>query len=277
MNDAQAVVLGNKVYVGGDGPIDKNIYSCDFTGDITWKTVQIPTWQPALTTYQERLVLVGGVDPSTITPTNQLWVMEEDGTAWTQPLPPMPTPRSLTASAVNVQHYLIVAGGTDHRLSNAIDVVEVYNGQQWVTTDPLPMRCHFMKSTLHDGFLYLVGGVEQDKLVFQCSVNALIEQATPHPPKKESVWNTIECAPYECCSVTTFGGALVAVGGDDDDGHANSLHVYDPVTKLLLHVAEMPVAVHSTCTVTLPSGEMMVIGGWTEDALYSPLVYKAGL
>ena len=67
------------------------------------------------------------------------------------------------------------------------------------------------------------------------------------------------------------------MGEDDDDGHANSLHVYDPVTKLLLHAGEMPVAVGSTCTVTLPSGEMMVIGGRTVDTLYSPLVYKAGL
>jgi len=33
--------------------------------------------------------------------------------------------------------------------------------------------------------------------------------------------------------------------------------------------------VHKTCTVTLPTGEMMVIGGRTRDTPYSLLVYKA--
>ena len=251
---------------------DRNIYSCDFTGDITWKTLKSPTRQSALTTYQERLVLVGGWDPSTDTRTNQLWVMEEEGT-WTQPLPAMPTPRS-GASAVSIEQYLIVAGGVGRNYSN-VDVVEVYNGQQWVTTDPLPKGCCYMKSTLHDGFLYLMGGDPQGKSVFQCSVQELIEQATPHP-LKQSTWNTIRDAPYKWCSVATFGGALVAVGGYDK-GHKNSLHMYDPLTQLWVHAGEMPVAVYSTCTVTLPSGEMMVIGGGTKDTTRSPLVYKASL
>ena len=278
MCDAQAVVLGNKVYVGGGDThtfaTRCNIYSCDFTGDISWKTLKCPTRGSALTTYQERLVLVGGWNPSTNTPTNQLRVRKDDET-WTQPLPPMSTPRS-KASAVSIEQHLIVAGGTDDKLRlSAVDVVEVYNGQQWVTTDLLPKCCYSIKSVLYDGFFYLLGGTGQDKSVFQCSVQELIEQATPHPPKR-STWNTIRDAPYEFCSVATFGGALVAVGGDDN-GHKNSLHMYDPLTQSWVHAGELPLAVHSTCTVTLPSGEMMVIGGWTKDTRYLPLVYKASL
>ena len=102
MWDAQAVVLGNKVYVGGGvtptAATDCNIYSCDFTGDITWKTIKCPISRSALTTYQVRLVLVGGQNPSTDAPTNQLWVREEEGT-WTQPLPPMPTPPRMISAA----------------------------------------------------------------------------------------------------------------------------------------------------------------------------------
>ena len=275
MRDAQAVVLGNKVYVGGDTLTTAtafNIYSCDFTGDIIWKTLKSPTSRSALTTYQERLVLVGGRDSSTARPINQLWVRKDDET-WTQPLPPLPTPRS-RASAVSIEQYLIVAGGVGRNYSN-VDVVDVYNGQQWVTTDPLPKYCRYTKSTLHDGFLYLMGGDPQGKSVFQCSVQELIEQATPHPPK-QSTWNTIRDAPYNYCSVATFGGALVAVGGQDK-GRKNSLHMYDSLTQLWVHAGKMPVAVHSTCTVTLPSGEMMVIGGGTKDTTHSPLVYKASL
>ena len=283
MRDAQAVVLGNKVYVGGHTPTAAtdcnilgicNIYSCNFTGDITWKTLKSPTRWSALTTYQERLVLVGGVDPSTDTPTNQLWVMEEEGT-WTQPLPPMPTPRS-RASAVSTQHYLIVAGGVDDLSNIHVDVVEVYNGQQWIRIDPLPKHCYFIKSILHDDFLYLMGGLGQGKSVFQCSVQALIKQVGPHPPK-QSTWNTIRDAPYDYSSVSTFGGVIVAVGGSDNIRFKNSLHMYNPLTQSWVYAGKMPMAVDSTCTVTLPSGEMMVIGGRTEDTDYSYLVYKVSL
>ena len=271
MTDAHAVVLGNKVYVGGgDTPTttqDSNIYVCDFTRGIAWRTLKHSTRYPALTTYQERLVLVGGLNPSTHKPTNQLWVMEDEQT-WTQPLPPMPTPR-WEASAVSTQQYLITAGGVDHHSSN---VVEVYNGKQWVTTDPLPKYCYSMKSTLHDGFLYLMGGEGQGRSVFQCSLQLL----TRYSPKKQSLWNSIQDAPYDYCSISTFGRALVAVGGQGN-GKQKSLHVYDPLTRSWVHAGEMPEAVDSTCTVTLPSGEMLVIGGMTKTTDRSPLVYKASL
>ena len=269
MNDAQAVLLGNKVYVGGGNTPNTtqncNIYVCDFTRDTAWRTLKHSIQFPALTTYQERLVLVGGLNPSTTTPTNQLWVMEDEQT-WTQPLPPMPTPR-LGVSAVSTQQYLIIAGGVGH---NWLGVVEVYNGKQWVTTDPLRKRCYFMKSTLHDGFLYLMGGGYQSRSVFQCSLQSL----TQYSPTKQSLWHRIQDAPYDYCSASSFGRALVAVGGQGN-GKQKSLHMYDPLTQSWVLTGEMPEAVDSTCTVTLPSGEMLVIGGRTEATGYSSLVFKA--
>lgn len=146
----------------------------------------------------------------------------------------------------------------------------IFNGNQWVHTDPLPKCCYFMKSALHDGFLYLMGGFYMStSLVFQCSLQSLILRT----PKKQSLWNSIQDAPYCYSSVNTFGGALVAVGG----GKQKSLHMYDHLTQSWVHTGELPEAVDCTCTVTLPSGEMLVIGGWTGVAHYSTLVYKASL
>ena len=56
------------------------------------------------------------------------------------------------ASAVSTQDHLIVAGGKGR------NTVEVFDGQQWVTADPLPMSCCNMKSTSHDEHYYLMGG-----------------------------------------------------------------------------------------------------------------------
>ena len=256
MRDAQAVVLGNKVFVGGGftpiDALDSNVYVCEFPGDITWRTLEHSTRFAALTTYQERLVLVGGESPCTGAPSNQLWMLEDEQ-SWTQPLPSMPTPRS-RASAMSFRQYLVVVGGVGY------DVIEVYNGQQWARADTLPRRCFFMKSTLHDGFLYLTGGENQGKSIFQFSLQTL----TLHSPKKY--------APHEWCSVTAFGRALVTVGGWDNE-QKNSLHMYDPITQSWEHVGEMPEAVDCTCTVTLPSGEMLVIGGRTAVTVHSTLVY----
>ena len=269
MCDAEAVVLNNKVYVGGgftgNDTTAANIYTYDPSTD-TWERLQSPTRCSALTTYHNKLLLVGGEETSTGLATNQLWVFEEGEHTWTQPLPPMPTRRK-DASAVSYQDYLIVAGGYNYGLLNT---VEVFDGHQWVTADPLPKRCCSMKSTSHDGHYYLMGGHFQDTSVFYTSLQSLVEKATQHPPTspsntdQPSVWKTLTDIPHQHSSTTIFGGGLVAAGGWP---RQSSLHLYLPLTQSWLPAGKMPLGVHMTCTVTLPTGEMMVIG-------YSA-VYKA--
>ena len=184
MRHAKSAMLGDKVCVGGgitpNTSTASNIYIYDF---IAWKTVKSPTRRSALTTYQERLVLVGGRDPSTGTPTNKLWMMDNEQT-WTQPLPLMPTPR-WGASAVTVQNNLIVAGGKG-TVGAELDVVEVFDGQQWATAQPLPRGCYDMKSAIHNGNWYLIGGRGQ---VFCASLESLV--ASAQSKVTGSVWKTL--------------------------------------------------------------------------------------
>ena len=135
-----------------------------------------------------------------------------------------------------------------------------------------------MNSTCHDGHYYLMGGKQQDTSVFYTSLQSLVDKATQHPPTlptntdQPSVWKTLPNTPHKYSSTTIFGGALVAVGGYRNQ---SSLHLYSPLTQSWLPAGEMPVGVASTSTATLPTGEMMVIGGRTRDTSCSPLVYKA--
>ena len=221
--------------------------------------------------------LVGGEEASTGQTTNQLWVFEEGEQTWTHPHPPMPT-RRYKASAVSTRDHLIVAGGYTYS-AGPLNTVEVFDGQQWVTADPLPC-CYSMQSTSHDGHYYLMGGSEQGTSVFYTSLQSLVDKATQYPPTspintdQPSVWKTLPNTPHQWSSTTIFGGALVAAGGDHNQ---SSLHLYSPLTQSWLPAGEMPVGVTSTCTVTLPTGEMMVIRGRTRDTpyRYSSLVYKA--
>ena len=281
-------MLKNKVYIGGgvtrrDDATHTTVCVYSTTAD-TWATLPSPTRRSALATYHSQLVLVGGMASSTVT--NQLWILQEDERTWRQPLPAMPTAR-FAASAISHHNHHIVAGGVDsnHRETN---VVEVYDGCQWMKTDPLPKCCSYMKTTIHNGNYYLMGGSNQGQSVFCASLLSLIAKTTQQSPtqqsptspssgRQKSAWETLPHVPYEYSATTILGAALVAVGGYDSGTDMSSLHMYSPRTHSWLHVSEMPVAVCDTCTITLPTGEMMVIGGRTKDTSYSRIVYMASL
>ena len=152
VKNAQAVVLGNKVYIGGGSMhpmLPSRLLIYDFTED-SWDMIDTPIQWYALTTYHSKLVLVGGRDPNTreATSANQLWVLD-DQYHWTQPLPPMTTKR-YKASAVSVGDHLIAAGGCGS-YTCPLDEVEMYDGHQWKKVHSLPRACWWMKSTLHEG------------------------------------------------------------------------------------------------------------------------------
>ena len=284
MYSAQAVVLKDKVYVGGgfteSGATVATL--CIYTASAdTWDTLPSPTRVSALTTYHSQLVLVGGWIACTYEATNQLWVLQEDERTWRQTLPAMSTGRR-GASAISHHNHLIVAGGQDSNFRDT-SAVEVYDSHQWMTTDPLPKCCSFMKTTIHDGTYYLVGGYSQGQSMFCASVQSIIAKTTLQSPtspsngEQKSVWETLPDVPYRCSATTILGAALVTVGGYDRSGTpSSSLHMFSPLTHSWLHVGEMPVAVSHTCTITLPTGDMMMIGRETEDIPYYT-VYKGSL
>ena len=192
-----------------------------------WAILPSPTRWSALTSYHSQLVLVGGEIALTGT-TNQLWVFQEGDSeqTWTQPLPAMPM-ACRGASAISHHNHLIVAGG-QHKIMET-NVVEVYDGHQWMKTDPLPECCSFMKSTIHNGTYYLLGG----QSVFCASLLSLIAKSTQQSPispssrEQKSVWERLPDVPYEYSATTVLGAALVAVGGRDRSWTSEpSVHMY---------------------------------------------------
>ena len=120
MQDAQAVVLNNKVYVSpadileptGRMGFESNVICIYDVSGNSWKEIKSATSQHALAVYNNQLVLVGGSDHFTHTCTNELRVLQNDEENWTKPLPPMPTKR-FNASAIGSGRHLAVAGGKE--------------------------------------------------------------------------------------------------------------------------------------------------------------------
>ncbi len=228
--------------------------------------------------YRSKLILVGGCLETDVV-TNQLWELQVDDT-FTQPILQMKYTR-LAASAVSVNHYLVVAGGM--RAMFNLVTVEIFDGDQWYETAPLPIGCSFIKSILSRGVVYLTGGRPQKSFVYYASLQSLIANVRNSPTKAadgEAVWKTLADLPYNLCSCAVFKGTLIAVGGIDSgidsDATATSspVHMYSPQTKAWVKVGEMPQPTNSTCTITLPSGELIVIGGKTSNTNWSTKVYK---
>ena len=277
MHDAQAVRLGDKLYVGGGltsgsrkDQARLDIYSP--TTD-TWNRIDTPVCYFALVTYHSQLVLVGGTkfigEDEDGPVTNKLWTLTKHD-QWRETIPPMITKRR-TVSAVEFAESILVAGGTNNWRN--VDIVEVYNSHHWAEAQCLPKPCYGMKSTVLNGHWYLMGGERQGKEVYYASLDPLVYIASCRPSEKPlpSVWKRLPDVPHEYSSTAVFGNRLIAVGGGGYRSPSSSIHAYSPHTQSWVHVGDMPVKL-STCTAVLPTGDLMVIGGFMESC-----VHKASL
>lgn len=279
IRDAQAVVLRGKVYVGGGNIFKRSgAQSCLPSGLLiydlakgTWDTLRTPTKSYGLTSYHSQLVLVGGKNPTNFGhSTNRLWVLDEEH-HWTEPLPPMLT-KNCGASALGVGNHLIVAGGLNDELG-PLDVVQIYDGHEWRMAHSLPNACYFMKSALYEGNWYLAGGVGQSRMVFHTSMESLIV-ATNTEEIDQTLWKKLPNVPLLKSALLVFRKQLLSVGGGDPC--SSSIYAYTSYTNSWVCVADLPIVCYSTCILDLPTGELMMMGGVTDDIWsISHAVFKA--
>ncbi len=280
MQDAQAVMYRGTLYVGGGNTRtvgdDFTLFMYQFKPD-TWGTVKTPTCFYALTVYQDHLVLAGGQFPPSYTPSDQLWLTDNPQHTFKRTIPPMNTP-TCVATAITTEEHLIVAGGEDER--NYLTMVQVYNGKQWALAQPLPVAASRIKYAILNDTLYLIGGYNHDKKVFYTSLPALLGSVHQLKTPQEStptVWNTLIDAPLERSSIAVLQSELVAIGGGVYFSPSPSLHLFSRRTHEWEEMeATLPQPLCRTCSITLPTGELMVIGGRSRGQ-YSEQVYTVSV
>ncbi len=278
MGDVQAVMYRGTLYVGGGVTSGDNftLFMYQFKPD-TWGTVKTPTRRYALAVYQDHLVLAGGQLPPRDTPTDQLWLTDNQQHTFKQTIPPMNTP-TLGATAITTEEHLIIAGGHDGH--NHLTTVRVYSGKQWALAQPdLPVGASRIKYAILNDTLYLIGGNNQYKKVFSTSLPALLGSVHQLKTPQEStptVWNTLTDAPLERSSIAVLRSELVAIGGGGMLSASPSLHMYLEHTRRWEEMeATLPQPLSSTCSISLPTGELMVIGGGRLMTMFSAQVYTA--
>ena len=191
---------------------DGDILHISSTNLHSWTTTRLPYKYMSLTTYQDKLVAVGGWHPSTFEATDQL-LTSATGEYWQPSLPPMPTKRYDTSSVnAGSPEVIIVAGGRGS-VERELHTVEVLLDDQWSTAHPLPTPCFDMQSSLHEGIFYFTGGVYQRNTIYTCSCTSLIassgltgnDTSTTTP-----VWSKLE-APGDSMAIVSYSSRLITV------------------------------------------------------------------
>ena len=196
--------------------------------------------------------------------TNKLFTLAKGVVAvWQETLPPM-LKRCRSPSAVSFENYLVVASGAND-LGQQLDIIQIFDGYQWAETPGPLMSSYFIKSAVLDGVWYLTGAEKEEQSVYYATLDSLIDSCSADVDieDSQSLWKSLPGVPYDFYSLAVLGNRLVAIGGDEGtESPSSAIHAYSPSTGSWIHVANLPVGQYSTCAIGLPSGELMVVGGY---------------
>ena len=256
MECPQSVTVDTVVYIaerggcGGDVILRYDPHTNNFT------ELQYQYWGFTMTKLTHQLVVVGGRDVFTYKTTNTVSVWSPSQRGWTQPYPPLNTPRRYPAVSTDHQH-LVVAGGCDDSLTD-LATVEILNTSvshcQWLSATGLPVSCRLMSAAITHDTLYLLGGTLH-KIVLSVPLSALTKSNKP-----PAVWRTLPDAPLECSTAIAVHGSLLAVGGSHGRQRSSTIHVYDQ-KNAWNKVGDLPTEKRDCACCLLPSREILVAGG----------------
>ena len=252
----QSVTVDTVVYIADRG-LSRDILRYDpHTNELT----ELPQYQYCyftLTELTHQLVIVGGIDLSTLKKIKTVSVYDPSQRSWKQPYPPMNTPRYYPAVSTYRQR-LVVAGGRDDSRTDLCSV-EILDTSvrhcQWLSPTGLPVKCCRISAAITHGTLYLLGG-SLGKQVLSVSLSALTQ--TDKPPAR---WRTLPDAPLEDSTAIAVHGSLVAVGGSHGRQRNSAIHVYDQEKNAWNKVGDLPTERADCACCLLPSGEILVAGG----------------
>ena len=259
-----AVVCGHTAYFTNG--YSRTVYSCKIIlGEEEWSQLPISSYKNfGLSVINGFLTSVGGRGNDY---TNTLLSLTGEGERkqWSEIFPPMPTPRSHVA-CVATERALIVAGGK--KKSVELGTVEVMNinTRQWTEVTSLPHRSQFLSVTSIGNKLYIA---EYGDSVFTCSIPDLLSSATTGSFPVPNVWKNISALPVTRSTLVSFGGHLLAVGGNMDiDKPTSNVYRYEFNTDSWT-VASQLKKKRSDCLAVALGDSVVVVGGWSSKLFRS--------
>ena len=270
----QSIVIGGAVFVAARYSHDVLRYE---TRSGQWSDLpSCPVVCFGLGQLSGKLVTVGGWDGRGAT-VNHVYTYVQETQQWEKSIPPMPTPR-LLPTVITYNSSIAVCGGLEGERA-----VEVFNSEaaQWHTAAPLPVACVYMQLTIINDTCYLGGGgaLSSSKSIMYASLPSLFQSSSPHEQQtsaqQQSVWTVLPDMPLYHSALANIGGTLLALGGHESASSppSDAIHAYSASTKAWVKIASLPQACSSATAELLPSGEVMLIGGFDSKEKVSKAVY----
>ena len=288
---AQAVVMGESVYVGG-GEAGHKVCQCSWRRGV-WSTLpECPVRRFGLTQFMGRLTTVGGVDQAR-SRTACVYEFVSESQRWQESLPPMPTARSSVTvvarpSSSPKPPAIVVCGGRGD--GGVLNTVEVYchSTSQWHAAEPLPTPLWGLTSASVGDTTYLLGGVDRmyrssSKQCFQVRLDSLIDRAASHrasPSQHGSLWTTVRDTPLTDSCAGSMLGSLVAIGGRDSSTRSPSAVVHLLTSSgswERVRGGDLPEPRYKSTAACLPSGELMVVSGSDDGQTWTRTPYIASI
>ena len=277
MSDAQAVVMGEKVYVGGGAtakPDDANhVFQYNTSQDEWSRLPPHHVCRFALAQFTGNMITVGGWILGS-GPTNKVYRFKEESQEWEEFLQPMPTARFTHSVATTQSAIVAIGGATDLQDSKNVvcATVEVYSSEtsQWYTADPLPAPYYLTSSVTIADTCYLLGGNDADDksvtTVLYASLASLVQKAispTHQSASPTSVWKTLPDTPLKVPAAASLSENLLAVGGHGNKTTFPAVNVFLSLTNSWVRITtgDLPEPRYSCTAVQLSSNTTMVIGG----------------
>ena len=277
MERPQAVVMGEKVYIGGGHTKhNEDAYQVVQYNSSRDEWSRLPPCQVtafAMAQFNRNLITVGGVMQAGIT--GKVYRFKEESQRWEEFLKPMPTAR-YHLSVGTTQAAIVASGGAkDVRDGKPVlcVTVEVYSSEtsQWHTAKPLLVPCGVMTSVTIADTWYLLGGADHDysptSTVLYAPLTILIQRTTSPTHQSVShisVWKTLPATPLKASAAASLSGNLLAVGGYNVSTPSSpALYVFFPLTNSWVRVTtgDLPEPRYNCAAVQLSSNQVLVVGG----------------
>lgn len=265
--EAQAVFLNGKVYIGRKTTAIwvYDAITATSSSSSQWKRhpKDAPVTNFAISGYQNKLVLIGGVCGATSRISKKVYVWKESG-EWDEHVLPELSEEREKAVAVSYKKYLIVCGGEKKGFftTTLLKSVEVCDGSCWQFASPLLQNGTLLQAVTSDRFLYIL--FPDAAKVHYCSIDALVLSSLGGLPEFEkNVWKAIPPSAYhsQCC-LAVLGSYLLAVAGVDSKGE---VFLYQPGknqwTRINTNGSVSLTAVRNACSVNKSADEVLICGG----------------
>ena len=296
MTKTQAVVMGEKVYIGGGGTElseDRNQVFQYNASQNEWS--HLPPHHMvgfAMAQFTGSLITVGGTMQND-TICGKVYRFQDKSQKWEEFLKPMPTGRA-HLSVATTQSAIVASGGvTDVRGDKpvACATVEVFSSEtsRWHTAEPLPVPCWGRTSTIIADTWYLLGGtgaVGKDITgVLYAPLATLVQNPLAvrrftSPASHMLAWKTLPNTPLKNSAAASLSGNLLAVGGRSGKTTAShTVHVFFPITNSWVRVTtgDLLEPRYNCTTVLLSSNQMLVVGGFDDQRKISKTVFLGSI